>query len=84
MRVTISVTRAATLIRQSRIVSNWESRQKERAGCQAAQAQHEPVGGCVWINRRNWLAVALRQEVRSDARCSLCALIRSPACPRAQ
>jgi hypothetical protein len=23
----------------------------------------------VWINRRNWLAVALRHEVRSEARC---------------
>jgi hypothetical protein len=32
MRVTISATRAATLIRHSRIVSNWESRQKELRG----------------------------------------------------
>jgi hypothetical protein len=32
MRVTISVTRAAILIRQSRIVSNYASRQKEVRG----------------------------------------------------
>jgi hypothetical protein len=32
MRVTISVTRPATLIRQSRIVSNWASRQNEVLG----------------------------------------------------
>ena len=32
MRVTISVTRAATLIRHGRIVSNWASRQKELRG----------------------------------------------------
>ena len=47
MRVTISVTRPATLIRQSRIVSNWASRQNDVPGRQAAQAQHQPVGSGV-------------------------------------
>jgi hypothetical protein len=32
MRVTISVTRPATLMRQRRMVSNWASRQKELRG----------------------------------------------------
>jgi hypothetical protein len=32
MRVTISVTRAATLIKVRRIVSNWASRQNEVLG----------------------------------------------------
>src|ERR1700751_6387997 len=50
MRVTVSVTRPATLIRQRRIVSNWASRQpfdKLRRGPRrdAAQGQHQPVGG---------------------------------------
>ena len=47
MRVTISVTRAATLIRQRRIVSNWASRQNDVLRRQAAQAQHQPIGGGV-------------------------------------
>ena len=42
MRVTISVTRPATLIRQRRIVSNWASRQKEVFESQTAQAQRQP------------------------------------------
>jgi hypothetical protein len=32
MRLTISVTRPATLIRQRRIVSNWASRQNDDRG----------------------------------------------------
>ncbi|MBB3268687.1 hypothetical protein FHW79_006362 [Azospirillum sp. OGB3] len=37
----------------------------------------------VWMSSRNWLAVALLQEVRLEARCNLCALIRF-IWPRAQ
>ena len=39
------------------------------------QALQKPIAA-VWIRSRNGLAVALEQEVRSEARCSLCALIR--------
>jgi hypothetical protein len=37
----------------------------------------------VWISGRNWPAVALVQDVRSDARYSLCALMKFSAYPRA-
>jgi hypothetical protein len=83
MRVTISITRAATLIKQRRIVSNWASRQKELRGARLRRLSNSQYAA-VWIISRNWLAVALRQEVRSEARWSLCALIKFSACPRAQ
>jgi hypothetical protein len=66
-----------------RIVSNWASRQNEvlgvrpRSVCSSQQA-------AVWIKRRNWLAAALVHDLRSEARRSLCALIRFSAWPRAQ
>ena len=83
MRVTISVTRAATLIRQRRIVSNWASRQNDLRGAKPRRVSINQYAA-VWIKSRNWLAVALRHEVRSEARCSLCALIRFSVCPLAQ
>src|SRR4051795_7562438 len=66
MRVTISVTRPATLIRQRRIVSNCASRQKELRAARLRRLSNSQYAA-VWISSRNWLAVALRQEVRSEA-----------------
>jgi hypothetical protein len=67
MRVTISVTRPATLIKLRRIVSNWASRQNEVRGARPRRVDSSQYAA-VWISSRNWLAVALVQEVRSEAR----------------
>jgi hypothetical protein len=51
-----------------RSVSNWASRQEERRGIRARRLhsnQYAPAAK----TRRNWLAVALVQGVRSAARC---------------
>src|SRR5262245_42606830 len=81
--VTSSVTRPAALIRAWRMVSNWASRQNEVLGARPRKVCRSQKAA-VWTSSRNWLAVALLQEVRSEARCSLCALIRFSAWPRAQ
>jgi hypothetical protein len=66
-----------------RMVSNCASRQNDHFGASARRPCMSQYAA-VWIKRRNWLAVAFEHEVRSEARCSLCALIRFSACPRAQ
>lgn len=86
MRVTISVTRPVILIRQRR-VSNRASRQKDSREARRRRRSMSQWAAAL-INRGNyrgnWLAVALLHEVRSEARWSLCALIRFSAWPLAQ
>src|ERR1700676_3017632 len=66
MRVTISVTRPATLIRQRRIVSNWASRQNDVRGASPRRVSSSQYA-VVWISRRNWLAVALQHDALAVA-----------------
>ena len=72
IRLFISTTRAAILIRRRRTVSNCATRQAKRFGIRARR------------NRRNWFAVALPHEVRSAARCVFQAFRWFSACPRRQ
>src|SRR3954471_6924613 len=55
MRVTISVTRPATLIRQRRIVSNCASRQKELRAARLRRLSNSQYAA-VWISSRSGLA----------------------------
>ena len=48
-----------------------------------AYGQHQPIGAGVQ-DETNLLAMAERHEVRSDASCALCSLMRFSIWPRAQ
>ena len=70
MRVTISVTAARDLdqAEPDRIELSVAPERGSRR--QGAQAQQQPSRRPCRSTTRNWLAVALLQEVRSEARCS--------------
>ena len=81
--VFISTTRAAILMRRRRNVSNWATRHIERFGIDT-RSPHISQYAPACRNNRNWLAVALEQDVRSAARWVFQDLIWFSAWPRRQ